>query len=69
MIAMTMLLYRLRYFRVESLLLQQTFLKEIRMMFGARGFICPLWDKELAEFHHYLEKILHFMILKKLSME
>ena len=26
------------------------------MTFGAGGFICSLSDKELAEFHHFLEK-------------
>ena len=46
---------RLCFHTVESLL-RQNFLKEIRMTFGAGGFMCSFSDKELAEFHHFLEK-------------
>ena len=29
---------------------------EIRTTFGAGGFVCSFSDKELAEFHHFLER-------------
>ena len=45
---------------IRLLLLQQNSLKEIKMIFGAGGFLCSLSDKELAEFHHFLEKVFPF---------
>ena len=50
------LMYRLCYYTTDSLLFKQNFLKEIRTTFGAGGFVCSLSEKELSEFHQYLEK-------------
>lgn len=39
------------------------------MTFGAGGFLCSLSDKELAEFHHFLEKDFHFENPAESSMQ
>ena len=43
------------FFTTESLQMKHTFLKEIRQTFGSGGFVCSFNEKELAEFHHFLE--------------
>ena len=53
-------LHRFCFFTTDSLLLRQTFLKDIRFTFGAGGFVCSLTEKELAEFHQHLESNFSF---------
>jgi len=43
------------YFTVESVHQKANFLQEIRMTFGSGGFTCAFSDKELVEFHQFLE--------------
>jgi hypothetical protein len=35
--------------------LKHAFLKDIRQTFGSGGFVCSFNEKELADFHHFLE--------------
>lgn len=44
------------YYTVEALQLRQRFISEIRTTFGAGGFVCSFNEKELADFHQFLEK-------------
>lgn len=41
---------------MESLFIKQRFLNEIRTTFGFGGLNCSLNDRELADFHNYIEK-------------
>ena len=41
---------------MESLYVKQRFLSEIRTTFGLGGLNCSLTDRELSEFHNFLEK-------------
>ena len=61
------LMYRLCYYTTDSLLFKQNFFKEIRTTFGAGGFVCSLSEKELSEFHQYLEKGFPFNDLTKVK--
>ena len=36
--------------------MKQAFLKDIRVSFGCGGFVCSLSEKDLGDFHHYLER-------------
>ena len=53
-------LHRFCFFTTDSLLLRQTFHKDIHFTFGAGGFVCSLTEKELAEFHQHLESNFSF---------
>ena len=41
-------------------MVKSNFLKEIRTTFGAGGFVCSLNEKELVEFHQFLERSFQF---------
>ncbi len=60
-------LYRLCYYTTESLVYKQNFLKEIKLTFGAGGFVCSLTDKELSEFQHFLESTFPFTEAKRVK--
>ena len=54
-------LFRLCYYAIESLSFgKQRFLADIRTTFGSGGFTCALSERELTEFHNYLEKSFPF---------
>lgn len=40
--------------------MKQTFLRDIRTTFGSGGFVCSLSDKELSEFHQFMENSFSF---------
>ena len=42
-------------YTTESLLFKQKFLNEIRVTFKSGGFTCAFNERELIEFHNYLE--------------
>jgi hypothetical protein len=51
------LLYnRLCYYSMDSLYIKQRFLGEIRTTFGFGGLNCSLADRDLSDFHNFLEK-------------
>lgn len=41
-------------------MIKSNFLKEIRTTFGAGGFVCSFNEKELVEFHQFLERSFPF---------
>ena len=56
MVNCELFLCRRCFYTTESLQMKHTFLKEIRQTFGSGGFVCSFNEKELAEFHHFLER-------------
>ncbi|XP_065913247.1 uncharacterized protein [Dysidea avara] len=51
---------RLCYYTTESLLYKQRFIQELRTTFKSGGLACALSERELTEFHTYLEKSFPF---------
>lgn len=47
--------------------MKHTFLKDIRQTYGSDGFICSFNEKELADFHHFLERGFPFRDPQKLK--
>ena len=48
--------YRLCYYSMVSLYMKQRFLTEVRSTFGFGGLNCSLTDRDLSDFHNFLEK-------------
>lgn len=60
--------FRLCYYTTESLAIgKQKFLSEIRLTFGSGGFTCSLSERELVEFHNYLEDLFDFQDSAKMK--
>ena len=55
-------LFRLCYYTIESLACKQRFLSEIRLTFGLGGFNCSFSERELSDFHNFLEKSFNFKL-------
>ena len=47
--------------------MKHSFLKEIRLTFGSGGFVCSFNEKELADFHQFLERGFDFNDPKKVK--
>lgn len=51
---------RLCYYTMESLLAKQRFLSDIRSTFGYGGLNCSLSDRDLSDYHNFLERDFNF---------
>ena len=60
LVACTTELHRLCFYTTDSVMVKSNFLKEIRTTFGAGGFVCSFNEKELVEFHQFLERSFPF---------